>query len=98
MTQLTEKQAQLLLDPNFGSLAVLREDGSPEVTPVWVDWDGEYVIINTLRARAKPGRVERDPSVELAGPHREHTSQPLRIRSAAKASATDPEWPMCELS
>ena len=41
MATLTDKQAQLLLDKNFGSLAVLNEDGSPTVTPVWVDWDGE---------------------------------------------------------
>jgi PPOX class probable F420-dependent enzyme len=91
MTQLTEKQAQLLLEPNFGALAVLREDGSPEVTPVWVDWDGEYAIINTLRARAKPGRVERDPRVELAVTSRENPYQHVRIAGTAEAFDGDAE-------
>jgi PPOX class probable F420-dependent enzyme len=84
MTQLTDRQAQLLLDANFGSLAVLRDDGSPEVTPVWVDWDGEYVIVNTLRSRAKPGRVRRDPRVELAVTSRENPYQHVRISGTAE--------------
>jgi PPOX class probable F420-dependent enzyme len=87
MTQLTDKQAQLLLDPNFGSLAVLREDGAPEVTPVWVDWDGEYVIVNTLRSRTKPDRVRRDPRVELAVTSRENPYQHVRI--SGRAELTD---------
>jgi PPOX class probable F420-dependent enzyme len=84
MTRLTDKQAQLLLDANFGSLAVLREDGAPEVTPVWVDWDGEYVLVNTLRARAKPSRVERDPRVEIAVTNRENPYQHVRISGTAE--------------
>jgi PPOX class probable F420-dependent enzyme len=98
MTQLTDKQAQLLLDPNFGSLAVLREDGSPEVTPVWVDWDGEYVIINTLRARAKPGRVERDPRVEIAVTSRENPYQHVRISGKAEVFDGDAEAHIDKLS
>jgi PPOX class probable F420-dependent enzyme len=84
MATLTEKQAQLLLDKNFGALAVLGEDGSPAVTPVWVDWDGEYVLVNTLRARAKPRRVERDPRVEIAVVNRENPYQHVRISGRAE--------------
>jgi PPOX class probable F420-dependent enzyme len=84
MATLTDKQAALLLAANFGSLAVLREDGSPEVTPVWVDWDGEYVLVNTLRARAKPGRIERDPRVEIAVTSRENPYQHVRISGTAE--------------
>jgi PPOX class probable F420-dependent enzyme len=81
---LTEKQAQLLLDANFGSLATLTEDGSPQVTPVWVDWDGEYVLVNTLRSRAKPGQIERDPRVEIAVASRENPYQHVRIAGRAE--------------
>ena len=84
MATLTQKQAQLLLDKNFGALAVITEDGTPEVTPVWVDWDGEYAILNTLRARAKPGHVERNPVVELAVTNRENPYQHVRIKGHAE--------------
>lgn len=84
MASLTDKQAQLLLDKNFGCLATLKADGSPQVTPVWVDWDGEYVIVNTLRARAKPHQVERDPRVEIVVMSTENPYQHVRIAGTAE--------------
>lgn len=84
MATLTEKQAQLLLDKNFGSLATLNPDGSPMVTPVWVDWDGEHVLVNTLRARAKPGNIERDPRVEISVVNSENPYQHVRIAGHAE--------------
>lgn len=37
----------------FGSLATLMEDGSPHVTPVWFDVEGDLLRVNTLRGRVK---------------------------------------------
>jgi PPOX class probable F420-dependent enzyme len=91
MATLTDKQAALLLDTNFGSLATLREDGSPQVTPVWVDWDGEYVLVNTLKARSKPDQVERDPRVELAVYNRENPYQHVRIAGIAEVTTEGAE-------
>ena len=91
MATLTDKQAQLLLDKNFGTLATLKADGSPQVTPVWVDWDGEYVLVNTLRARAKPHQVERDPRVELAVFNRENPYQHVRVAGTAELTTEGAE-------
>jgi PPOX class probable F420-dependent enzyme len=84
MVKLSKKQEQLLLGKNFGSLAILTEDGSPEVTPVWVDWDGKYVLVNTLQSRAKPRHVERDPRVEIAVVDSENPYQHVRIKGRAE--------------
>lgn len=65
MTRLTEKQAQLLLDKNFASVATIRKDGTPHVTPVWVDYDGENVVFNTAFGRAKVRHLQRDPRVAI---------------------------------
>ena len=65
MVKLTEKQAQLFLDTNFGSLATIRDDGTPHVTPVWVDYDGERVVFNTATGRAKWRHMRRDPRVTI---------------------------------
>ena len=35
----------------FANLVTLMADGSPQVTPVWVDFDGARVIINSARGR-----------------------------------------------
>jgi PPOX class probable F420-dependent enzyme len=65
MAKLTEKAARLFLDKNFGAVATLREDGTPHVTPVWVDFDGERPVFNTAAPRAKWKRLKRDPRVTI---------------------------------
>ena len=65
MAQLTEKQAKLLTDKNLAAVATIREDGTPQVTPTWVDWDGEHVLVNTAEGRAKPRNIWRDPRVSV---------------------------------
>ena len=61
MPALTDEQAQLFLDKNYGVATTLRRDGSPHMTTVWVDWDGEHVVFNTAEGRAKPRHLRRDP-------------------------------------
>jgi PPOX class probable F420-dependent enzyme len=62
---LTDAQAQLFLDRNFGVAAVIRPDGTPHLSVVWVDWDGEHVLFNTAEGRAKPTYLRRDPRVTV---------------------------------
>jgi len=50
----------------FAHLATLMPDGSPQLSPVWVDYDGQYVLVNTSRGRQKDSNVRRDPRVALA--------------------------------
>ena len=61
MTTLNEKQAKLFTDRNWGVIATIRADGSPQATPVWIDYDGENVLVNSAVGRAKVKNVERDP-------------------------------------
>jgi PPOX class probable F420-dependent enzyme len=50
----------------FGHLATIMPDGSPQVTPVWLDWDGKYVRFNSALGRVKDRNVRRDPRVALS--------------------------------
>ncbi len=61
MAQLSEKQAKLFTDKNWGVVSTIREDGSPQSTPVWIDFDGENVLVNSARGRTKVKNIERDP-------------------------------------
>jgi PPOX class probable F420-dependent enzyme len=61
MAMLNEKQAALFKDRNWGVIATIREDGSPQATPVWIDYDGENVLVNSAQGRAKVKNIERDP-------------------------------------
>ena len=51
MATLNEKQAALFTDRNWGVIATIREDGSPHATPVWIDYDGENVLVNSAYGR-----------------------------------------------
>ena len=61
MATLNERQAKLFTDRNWGVIATIREDGSPQATPVWIDYDGENVLVNSAHGRTKVKNVERDP-------------------------------------
>lgn len=65
-TELSDKHQQLLRGKNFANIATLGDDGSPQVTPVWIDFDGTYILFNTEKKRAKTRNLERDPRVALA--------------------------------
>jgi PPOX class probable F420-dependent enzyme len=68
MATIPASHADLLtLDkPAFAQLATVNADGSPQVTPVWVDFDGTHVIVNTAKGRKKTSNLERNPRVALA--------------------------------
>jgi PPOX class probable F420-dependent enzyme len=50
----------------FANLATINADGTPQVTPVWFDWDGRHVRINTARGRVKDKNLRRTPAVALS--------------------------------
>jgi PPOX class probable F420-dependent enzyme len=65
--KLSDAEARLFAEGrNFGTFVTLRADGSPHATPVWVDFDGENVVINTAQGRAKYRHIKRDPRVAIS--------------------------------
>jgi PPOX class probable F420-dependent enzyme len=50
----------------FAFLALVLKDGTPHVTPVWFDYDGTHVVVNTARGRVKDKILRKHPRVALA--------------------------------
>lgn len=65
--QFPESHADLLSDdrPIVATLATLMPDGSPQLTPVWFDREGELIRVNTNRSRAKFRNMSARPKVAL---------------------------------
>src|SRR6266699_2417809 len=61
-----EKYLDLFEKQAFGNLGTLMKDGSPQVTPVWVDYDGKHVRFNSAKGRVKDKNVRRDPRESLS--------------------------------
>ncbi len=56
----------LLTKKAFAHLATVMPDGSPQVTPVWWDYDGTFFRVNSAKGRIKDKNMRRQPSVALA--------------------------------
>jgi len=61
-----DKYRDLFNKRAFASLGTLMPNGRPQVTPVWVDLEGDHVIFNSAKGRQKDRNVRRDPRVALA--------------------------------
>jgi PPOX class probable F420-dependent enzyme len=65
-TAIPNSHIDLFQKKAFASLATLMPDGKPQVTPVWVEFDGHHVIINTAEGRQKDKNLQRDKRVALS--------------------------------
>ena len=61
-----DSHADLLTKKAFANLATVMADGSPQVTPVWFDFDGTHLCVNTARGRLKDKNMKRNPAVAVA--------------------------------
>ena len=64
--KLSDDVKKLFIDANFGHLATLMPDGSPHVSVVWVDVDGDRIVVNTQEGRVKPRNVRKDARVSIS--------------------------------
>lgn len=67
MSAIPEAYSDLLTTKKaFASLATVYADGTPQVTPVWFDWDGGRIRINTAKGRVKDKNLRSRPEVALS--------------------------------
>ncbi|MGH7388477.1 MAG: PPOX class F420-dependent oxidoreductase [Candidatus Rokuibacteriota bacterium] len=66
MNDTLAKYRDILDKKAFAHLATVGRDGTPQVTPVWIDFDGTHVRFNTARGRVKDRNLRRDPKVALS--------------------------------
>ena len=66
MAELTPEVRTFIEQPNLAHFVTLMKDGSPQVTPLWVDCDDRHVLVNTAEGRQKPRNLARDPRVALS--------------------------------
>jgi len=88
MVQLTAEVRRLFEGKNFVFLATLNKDGSPQVTPMWVDTDGTYILVNTAIGRLKQKNVARDKRVALSIVEREDPYNMVAVRGKVVKQAT----------
>ncbi len=81
----------LLTKKAFASLATVMADGSPQVTPVWFDFDGTHLRVNSAKGRVKDRNMRRNGRVALSildpeNPYR-HVAIRGRVEEITEAGA-----------
>jgi PPOX class probable F420-dependent enzyme len=61
-----DKYKDLFDKKAFANLATIMPDGTPQVTPVWVDYDGAHVLVNSARGRQKDKNMKENAAVALS--------------------------------
>jgi PPOX class probable F420-dependent enzyme len=75
-----EKYRDLFTKQAFAHLGTVMPDGSPQVTPVWVDYDGNHIRVNTAKGRVKDRNMRRNKKVALSIADPENPYRHLTVR------------------
>ena len=65
MADLTPDDLEMLTGSNYATFVTIDDDGLPQSTIIWIDAQGEHVLVNTAKGRVKDRNVRRDPRVSV---------------------------------
>ncbi len=68
MSEALQKYADLLRDDRkaLANVGTVMSDGSPQVTPMWFDYDGKVIRVNSAKGRVKDRNMRRNPAVAVS--------------------------------
>ena len=90
MTDVLTPAARAIFDkPVLAHVASLGPDGAPHVTPVWVELDGDLVVINTALGRAKARNLAADARVAISLTDPDDNYSVVAIRGTVTTFTTD---------
>lgn len=91
MKKIPEDLLYLLADETraFAFLATTMPDTSPQVTPVWFNMEGDYILINTVQGRTKYRNMQANPQVSLAIPDPKDPYRYIQIRGRVAEKSTE---------
>jgi PPOX class probable F420-dependent enzyme len=99
--QVPEKHADLLSREKkaFAALGLVLKDGTPQVTPMWFDYDGEHFIFNTARGRVKDRIMKRKPQVAFAVQDPANPYRYVQVRGRVVSESEEGAYDqICELA
>jgi len=89
---LSDDVKALFRGANFAHLATLLPDGSPQVAPVWVDLDGDRILVSTGEGSLKARNSKRDPRVALSIVAFDNPYVEVQLRGRVSERRTDADF------
>ncbi|WP_047868074.1 PPOX class F420-dependent oxidoreductase [Nocardiopsis sp. RV163] len=87
----SEKQQAVLRKPAFGHVATLGPDGSPQSSPVWIDWDGEFLRFSQTTTRQKLQNLRRDGRISISATDPDDPYMYVEVRGVVDRVEGDPD-------
>jgi len=89
---LEEKSIKLFSEQNLVFIATLMKDGSPQVTPVWANYEDGYILVNTAEGRIKHKNVLRDSRVAISVVAKDNPLDMTTIRGTVEELIPDYQY------
>lgn len=89
MNSLSAKAKAILNKKAFAHLATLMPDGSPQVSPVWIDVSGDTILVNSAKGRRKDSNVKDDARVAISVTDPDNPYANVLIRGRVVESTTE---------
>ena len=86
--RLSPKATKLIEGKNFGHFATIMPDGSPQVSPVWIDHEGDLILVNTARGRVKQRNSAKDPRVAISIANQDDPYEKILVRGRVISQTT----------
>jgi hypothetical protein len=86
-----DKYKDLLDSTALAHVATIGPDGSPQVNPVWFDWDGTHLRFSNTKGRQKYRNVKREPRVAVSIVDPNNPYRYLELRGKVVAIEDDPQ-------
>jgi PPOX class probable F420-dependent enzyme len=80
MADIPQSYRDLFDKKSFAHIATIGNDGTPQVTPVWIDYDGTHIRFNTARGRVKTKNLERNPTIAMSVQDPENPYRYLQVK------------------
>lgn len=91
MVSIPEDMLDLLERPLYGHLATVRPDGTPQVNPMWFEWDGEVLRFTHTTQRQKYRNLKANPAVAISVIDPDNPYRYLEVRGIVEDEVPDPE-------
>lgn len=90
MSMIPSSHQDLLDRPLFAHLATIRPDGTPQVNPMWMRWDGEHIRFTSTSTRRKLRNIVGNPAVSLSVNDPDQPYRFLELRGRVERIEPDP--------
>ena len=87
-----QKVIDLFSAKNLVFIATLMKDGSPQLSPVWANYEDGFIMVNTAEGRIKHKNVTRDPRVAVSVVSKDNPLDMTTIRGKVEEIIPDYDY------